>query len=204
MVEWLTDQSGFEDVLLVELYTLCLLTCKLRVTVGSLGLCYCVRVMSFKLSCCWDQSVVSKLVIGLLFFLCYCCLVVLLLLFWSSTLHEDTELQICGCFCFRTLQRKLVPLFLKNKRDTDPAWICSIPLLHLLCEENLLFNAPPPSEIHRSKVWWGTTQVDEKVQAFKEATQHIDWKQWVITFKKTGKVKDPSYIIIIHCVYFYY
>ena len=80
MVEWLTDQSGFEDVLLVELYTLCLLKCKLRVTVGSLGLCYCVRVMSFKLSCCWDNQLLvnwsldycSFFVIVAWLFCCFC------------------------------------------------------------------------------------------------------------------------------------
>ena len=85
-------------------------------------------------------------------------------------------IKVCDCFCFRTLPRKLVSFFLKGRHDSDPAWICSIPLLHLLCGECRAFNAPPLSDTHRTMVWWGTAQFDQKVQAFKAATKRSDWK----------------------------
>lgn len=60
--------------------------------------------------------------------------------------------------------------------DTDPSWVYSIPLHHLLCEDSKEFQEPTPSHHHKTEEWWGTHRILQKVDAFKRATDGPrDW-----------------------------
>ena len=125
-----------------------------------------------------DRSVVTELVFGFLKFdsiVLIAGLVAAVVFVFNLQKYMYTIIDL-WLLCFRTLHKKLMSLFLKNKRDSDPSWICSIPLLHLLCKECTAFNDPLPSEYHRTDRWWGIAQLKTKVDAFKDAApKYSDW-----------------------------
>ena len=79
--------------------------------------------------------------------------------------------------CFSGLAEKVANLINRSDHgggwhNSDPRWMCCIPLLHFLQEKSKPYQDPEPSSQFKCKEWWGLTTFTKRQHSFMSSTKN--------------------------------